>query len=525
MKRCFHPRGSLRLPRCSSQGAGELGAGRHHDRARRAKATCAHPAGWRALANRIDADVYCPGGLPDPLVGRSAGTSNNINSVSKDRSYLESFIWQDTDTPGTERRAARHPPRLPGPDGDPDRASTGLKDKRPTPCFAGAHGHVTENGIKTTLYTVNQDADEWHLLLLWHHKGGLYILSEHLAPPLDYRKVVAYLKQELGSLVSSRRPTRLSLTRRQALGGARPECSGPRGSTSCSTSSPARHRSGRARRARASRAAPAPGDQGRPPERRRGARAAAPPRGDDGEAEGRPAGTLQAEGMLESLLASLDADDDDSGRPRRHGRVGLPYFRRLVPGAATAHLPIDRRAGKPAVQDARTFPSDPNGTVLEANEIAILLRSDYRPHIDDAVDRPRSSGLLSTDEAAPRLRRRLARRRVTRCRGRWRSRPGSRAPSSSPKARELFLGFTSTQKGAFGPGRIANFETSARRSVAAATSAAARPASLARLEDLEAWYGTTTSRARDSTSDQARPTTCADGTQASARGPETSTRP
>ena len=62
-------------------------------------------------------------------------------------------------------------------------------------------GTITPNGIKAKLYTVNQDADAWHLLLAWHHNGGLYTLSEHLAPPLDYKKVIAYLKQELASLV------------------------------------------------------------------------------------------------------------------------------------------------------------------------------------------------------------------------------------------------------------------------------------------------------------------------------------
>jgi hypothetical protein len=162
--------------------------------------TCAHRAGWQTLANRIGADVYCPGWLPDPLIGQIGGSSNNIDSVSKDRSYLESFIWQDTDSPalsGELHVILR---------GYPDRTKIptcleGLNDKTPTPCFAAPHGEVTENGIKSTLYTVNQDADEWHLLLLWHHKGGLYTLSEHLAPPLNYRKVVVYLRQELGSLV------------------------------------------------------------------------------------------------------------------------------------------------------------------------------------------------------------------------------------------------------------------------------------------------------------------------------------
>ena len=34
---------------------------------------CAHPAGWQKLANRIGAPVYCPGWLPDPLVGQIGG--------------------------------------------------------------------------------------------------------------------------------------------------------------------------------------------------------------------------------------------------------------------------------------------------------------------------------------------------------------------------------------------------------------------------------------------------------------------
>jgi hypothetical protein len=165
-----------------------------------AKASCAYPAGWRALANRIGADVYCPGWLPDPLTSQINGQSNNINSVSKDRSYLESFIWQDTDTPnisGELHVILR---------GYPDRTRIpkclgGLNDKTWIACFAGPRGHVSSKDIKATVYTVNQDADSWHLLLLWHHRGGLYTLSEHLAAPLTFKKVMAYLKQELDSLV------------------------------------------------------------------------------------------------------------------------------------------------------------------------------------------------------------------------------------------------------------------------------------------------------------------------------------
>ena len=165
------------------------------------KASCAYPAGWRRLANRIRADVYCPGWLPDPLTSQIGGQWNNINSVSPDRSYLISFVWQETEA-GLNGGGELHV-NLRGYPGK-TRIPTcleGLNDTTPTPCFAAPHGQVTEHGIKATLYTVNQDADEWHLLLAWHHKGGLYTVSEHIAPPLDYRKVVAYLKHELGSLV------------------------------------------------------------------------------------------------------------------------------------------------------------------------------------------------------------------------------------------------------------------------------------------------------------------------------------
>ncbi len=60
---------------------------------------------------------------------------------------------------------------------------------------------MTANGITTTMYTVNQDADTWHYLLLWRRDGTLYTLSEHLAPPLDGPRLRQYLKHELAQLV------------------------------------------------------------------------------------------------------------------------------------------------------------------------------------------------------------------------------------------------------------------------------------------------------------------------------------
>lgn len=181
------------------------GSGGHHVSAP-ARATvaaqprCAYRAGWQLLANRIGADVYCPGWLPGPLTAQIGGTSNNINIVSHDRSYLESFIWQDTDTPGVSGLFHVNLRGYPGRTKIPT-CLGGVNFNTPVPCFAAPHGLVTENGIHATLYTVNQDADAWHLLLLWRHSGALYTVSEHLAPPLDYHGVVVYLKHELASLV------------------------------------------------------------------------------------------------------------------------------------------------------------------------------------------------------------------------------------------------------------------------------------------------------------------------------------
>ena len=44
--------------------------------------------------------------------------------------------------------------------------------------------------------------------------------------------------------------------------------------------------------------------------------------------------------------------------------------------------------------DAERFPSDPADTKLESNDVAILLRSDMRAHIDDATKRLRDSKLF-----------------------------------------------------------------------------------------------------------------------------------
>ena len=144
---------------------------------------------------------------------------------------------------------------------------------------------------------------------------------------------------------------------------------------------------------------------------------------------------------------------------------GLPYFRQYVSRQAAVHLPIDRRASRTkrhvvhALADAIRFPSDPHETVLEQNDLAVLLRSDVRAHIDEAermlfhgsrlvqVTSIRRGFVGSDFRSKPSLAKRMAQA------------AGVDGADLIPDDAELFLGFTSTQHAALGPRRIANFET------------------------------------------------------------------
>jgi hypothetical protein len=145
---------------------------------------------------------------------------------------------------------------------------------------------------------------------------------------------------------------------------------------------------------------------------------------------------------------------------------GLPYFERFVPAQADTHLPVDRRAsasrGVPVrvLEDAIRFPSDPDSTLLEQNDVAVLLRSDVLDHIaegakslfDDldglfrvtSIRKGFVGGGFDGGIGLPKQMA-LAARIV--------------GADLIPDGAELFLGFTSTQKAGLGPSKIANLET------------------------------------------------------------------
>jgi hypothetical protein len=177
---------------------------------------------------------------------------------------------------------------------------------------------------------------------------------------------------------------------------------------------------------------------------------------------------------------------------------GLPYFRRYVPRQADVHLPIDRRASQSRHRTVRALggaircPSDPRDTILEQNDVAVLLRSDVREHLEHAervlfrgsrILRATSirRGFVGSDfHSGVSLAKRMAQA------------AGIDGADLIPDGAQLFLGFTSTQRAALGPRRIVNFETLGY--VALGPSGYFRNGTHMHLshvfEDLATWYQT-----------------------------------
>jgi hypothetical protein len=130
---------------------------------------------------------------------------------------------------------------------------------------------------------------------------------------------------------------------------------------------------------------------------------------------------------------------------------GLPYFERYGPEAWRVHAPHDRRARKSALLPPVRFPSDPHETVLEQNDVVLLLRSDVHDHLAHAADALKLDFLDVTS-----VRRGFVGGGLPKKLALAAGVPGA---DLVPESAQLFLGFTSTQKDALGPRLIANHET------------------------------------------------------------------
>jgi hypothetical protein len=140
--------------------------------------------------------------MPNPLDASIRGGYIDINSIHKDRSYLISFLEHGDMGSGDVHVNFRG---YPGSTAIPKCRTVVPNGKKTlrgmTACFADAAGIRHGPGIKATVYRVNQDADQWHILLAWKHAGSLYTVSEHVIKPYTYRQVVKNLDRLLAGLV------------------------------------------------------------------------------------------------------------------------------------------------------------------------------------------------------------------------------------------------------------------------------------------------------------------------------------
>jgi hypothetical protein len=158
-------------------------------------------AGWQRLANRIDAPVYCPAWVPSPLTAQIGGRWSTGASVDNDRSFLAGFIWFERGSGEVHVNLRGYPGRTAIPTCVNHEQVRNRLVRTKVPCFSDRGGTKQLRRFKVTLYTVNRDADQWHLLYAWRHDGSLYTLSEHVAPPFGYQRVLQNLDRMMRNLV------------------------------------------------------------------------------------------------------------------------------------------------------------------------------------------------------------------------------------------------------------------------------------------------------------------------------------
>jgi hypothetical protein len=149
---------------------------------------------------------------------------------------------------------------------------------------------------------------------------------------------------------------------------------------------------------------------------------------------------------------------------------GMPYFREYIPRlgarAYPRYLPVDLQATRlaghdvPAFQETERFPSDPATLALEQNDVCFVFQSDSLDRIvrETTTFFHQLTGLIALTS----VRKGFAgggfdgKRSLPKAMAMKAGIPGA---DLIPERAPLFLGFTSTQRSALGPDRIANFET------------------------------------------------------------------
>ena len=347
----------------------------------------------------------------------------------------------------------------------------GKRHATKVPCFADPHGTKRSAAPTSTVYTGNQDADQWHVLYAWRHDGSLYTLSQHVAAPLTYRRSSPTSTGCCASLVWSSPAVTGDApdATKELLAGAAAGALGAAGVYELVDQLDRRSPRAAAGARPAARAAPARRRPGRERQRRRGASSrrsttSSSPR----SSRSRTGGALRRRAARARARARRAGGAASSRRPPGSGsrspgacRTSQRYVPRLA-GGTSRRPPRDRRArasrcaccsARAASRATRTRRSS------RQNDVAVLLRSDALDHIADGAKA--IFGELELFEVTS-IRKGFAGGGFDggrACRSRWRWRPSVPGADLIPDTAELFLGFTSTQKAGLGPERIANLET------------------------------------------------------------------
>jgi hypothetical protein len=143
--------------------------------------------------------------MPPEVDGKIDGRFKNGRWVDDDKSYLVSFLWLDQDA-GVSREVHVNFRGYPGRTAVPTCESThsvkGTTVRKPIPCFSDPQPEKRRLGdVTATVYTANQGIDEWHVLYAWKRAGSLYTVSEHVASPYSYSRVVKNLDRMTRGLV------------------------------------------------------------------------------------------------------------------------------------------------------------------------------------------------------------------------------------------------------------------------------------------------------------------------------------
>ena len=157
--------------------------------------------GWQRLANDVGMRVYCPNWMPSPIDAEIGGQWNSAGAiVDEDKSYLAGFLWHEAGSGDVHVNFRGYAGTTAIPRCIDTRTSGGKTRRRAVPCFSDPQDTRRVGDKTVTVYTVSRDADQWHVTYTWTENGSLYAVSEHVAPPLTFRRVLENLDRIVGGL-------------------------------------------------------------------------------------------------------------------------------------------------------------------------------------------------------------------------------------------------------------------------------------------------------------------------------------